>query len=97
MIKLKPTTIFTQFPPIGNSSKIADFGIQKKAMIPNVTEAVHHMGPELPNSNKKDNTWLYILAGTIIIIGGICYINYKKQKDEEEMQSRTKRNINRNT
>jgi hypothetical protein len=97
MLKIKPSNIFDFYSPPGNSMKIADFGISKKIIPTAAAVASNPQGPELPISGKKDNTWIYILAGAVIIIGGICYINYKKQKDEEEMQSRTKRNVNHNT
>ena len=88
-MKLKPSNIFDFYAPTGNSMKIADFGIAKKTVPTATITASNHQGPELPEGGKKDNTWLYILAGAVIIIGGICYINYKKRKDEEEMQSRS--------
>jgi hypothetical protein len=97
MEKIKPSNIFDFYSPPGNTMKIADFGIAKKT-VPIVTIAASNpQGPELPTGGKKDNTWIYIIAGAVIIIGGICYINYRKQKDEEEMQSSPKRHINRNT
>lgn len=96
-MKLKPTNVFQFYAPTGNSMKIADFGITKKTIPTTALVDSNPQSPELPNGSKKDNTWIYILAGAVIIIGGICYINYKKKKDEEEMQSRTKRNINRDT
>jgi hypothetical protein len=66
--------------------KIADFGITKKT-IPEVTiVASNTHGPELPNDGKKNNTWLYVLAGVAIVIGGICLINYINKKDEEEIK-----------
>ncbi len=89
MIKLKPTNIFDFYAPTGNSMKIADLGIAKKTVPTATIAASNHQGPELPEGDKKDNTWLYIIAGAVIIVGGICYINYKKRKDEEEMQSRS--------
>ena len=88
MITLKPTNIFDYYAPTGNSMKIADFGIAKKTVPTATIAASNPQGPELPNSSKKDNTWIYILAGAVIIIGGICYINYRKQKDEEERKQR---------
>ena len=88
MIKLKPTNIFDYYAPTGNSMKIADFGIAKKTAPIETIAASNTQGPELPKNGKKDNTWLYILAGAVIIIGGICYIKYKKQKDEEKLKQR---------
>ena len=86
MIKLKPTNIFQYYAPVGNSMKIADFGITKKT-IPEVTiVASNTQGPELPNDGKKNNPWLYVLAGVAIVIGGICLINYINKKDEEEIK-----------
>lgn len=96
MIKLKPTNIFDYYAPTGNSMRIADFEIAKRTIPTTAVVPSNTQGPELTHSSKKDNTWLYILAGAVIIVGGICYINYKKQKDEEQIQSRSKGNINRN-
>lgn len=83
MIKLKPSNIFDYYAPTGNSMKIANFGITKKTIPTTKVDASNNLGSELPNGGKKDNTWIYILAGAVIIIGGICYINYKKRQDEE--------------
>lgn len=96
MQKIKPSNIFDFYSPPGNSMKIANFGIAKKTLPTETIVSSNPQGPELPEGGKKDNTWLYILAGAVIIVGGICYINYKKRKDEEEMQFRTKRQINHN-
>ena len=66
--------------------KIADFGITKKT-IPEVTiVASNTQGPKLRYDGKKNNTWLYVLAGAAIVIGGIYIINYINKKDEEEIK-----------
>jgi LPXTG-motif cell wall-anchored protein len=85
MTKLKPSNIFDYFAPTGNSTKIADFGISKKAIPVESIPTSNLVVPELPDGSKKNNTWLYILAGAALVIGGIYFINYKKRKDEEKI------------
>ena len=88
MENLKPTNISSFYAPTGKSTKIADFVIAKKTVPTASIAASNTQGPELPKGGKKDNTWIYILASAVIIIGGICYINYKKQKDEEKQKQK---------
>lgn len=96
MKKIKPSNIFDFYSPPGNSMKIADFGISNSVIEAPITAIASPIGQELPKVNKSDNTWLYILAGAVIIIGGICYIKYKNKKEKEDIQAKNRTNINHN-
>ena len=66
--------------------KIADFGISKKAILVESIPTSNLVVPELPEGSKKNNTWLYILAGAALVIGGIYFINYQKRKVDDEIK-----------
>ncbi len=82
MTKLKPSNIFDYFAPTGNSTKIADFGISKKAIPAETIPTSNLVVPELPDGNKKDNTLLYILGGIVVVCGIAYLVNYANKKDE---------------
>jgi hypothetical protein len=82
MTKLKPSNIFDYFAPTGNSTKIADFGISKKAIPVETIPTSNLVVPELPYGNKKDNTLLYIFGGIVVVCGIAYLVNYANKKDE---------------
>lgn len=86
MTKLKPSNIFDYYAPTGNSMKIADFGISKKAIPAETIPTSNLVYPELPDGSKKNYTLLYVLAGAILVIGGIYFINYQKRKVDDEIR-----------
>ena len=86
MTKLKPSNIFDYYAPTGKSMKIADFGISKKAIPAETIPTSNLVDPELPEGSKKNNNWLYVIAGAIFVIGGIYFINYQMRKVDDEIK-----------
>ena len=82
MTKLKPSNIFDYYAPTGNSTKIADFGISKKAIPAETIPTSNLVIPELPDGNKKDNTLLYIFGGIVAVLGIAYVVNYVYTKKE---------------
>ena len=84
MENLKPTNISSFYAHTGNSTKIADFGSAKKIVTSECLSPSTPPIPELPNRNKKDNTWLYILGGIVVVCCIAYLVNSANKKDEEK-------------
>lgn len=88
MIRTKPSNITNFFAPTGSSTKIADYGFEKKDFTQPPITATSNPLPEIPIETKKDNTVLYILLGVTAAIGIVLYLDYREREMIKKMKQR---------
>ena len=88
MLKVKPFNITNFFAPTVSSTKIANYGFEKKEMTQPPISTASNPLTEIPIETKNDNTAFYILLGVTAAIGIVLYLDYGEREMIKKMKQR---------